>query len=60
MNEAAQQDYLTAAANLLGLTIRPEHEAEVRAAFAVISAQARLVNGFVLDDDVEAAPRFIP
>jgi len=56
----SEADYLRAASALLGLPIRPEHEQEVREAFAVISAQARLVTEFALPDDVEAAPRFTP
>ncbi len=60
MSETAEADYLRAASTMLGLPIRPEHEAEVRAAFAVIAAQARLVTEFPLPDDIEAAPRFTP
>jgi hypothetical protein len=56
----SEADYLRAASALLGLPILPEHEQEVRDAFAVISAQARLVTEFALPDDVEAAPRFTP
>lgn len=60
MNETAELDYLHSASAFLGLPIRPEHEQEVRAAFAVLTAQARLVTGFELPDDIEPAPRFIP
>jgi hypothetical protein len=56
----SEADYLRAASALLGLPIRPEHEQEVQEAFAVISAQARLVTDFALPDDIEAAPRFSP
>jgi hypothetical protein len=52
--------YLKAAAALLDLPIRPEHVDEVMAAFAVITAQARLVTEFSLPETIEAAPRFIP
>jgi hypothetical protein len=60
MSNMLEKDYLMAASALLGLPIKPEHMDEVRAAFEVISAQARLVTEFVLDHDIEAAPRFQP
>jgi hypothetical protein len=60
MTGAVEQDYLSAASALLGLPIRHEHIDEVRSAFAVISAQARLVTEFALPDGIESAPRFQP
>jgi hypothetical protein len=60
MNETAEREYLHSASALLGLPIRAEHEEEVRAAFAVLCAQARLVTEFALPDDIEPAPRFTP
>ena len=56
---ATHETYLDAAAALLGLPIRPEHRAEVLAAFAVLMGHARLLEEFALPDDVEAAPRFV-
>jgi hypothetical protein len=52
--------YLDAAAEFLDLPIRPEHRDEVMAAFAVITAQGRLVMEFELPETIEAAPRFVP
>lgn len=60
MNETGELEYLRAASAFLGLPIRPEHETDVRAAFAVLAAQARLVTSFTLPEDIEPAPRFIP
>lgn len=60
MNETAELEYLRSASALLGLPIRTAHEEDVRAAFAVLSEQGRLVTGFALPDDIEPAPRFIP
>lgn len=57
LNESA---YLDAASVLLGLPVRPEHHAEVLAAFAVLAAQARLIAQFALPGNIEAAPRFTP
>ncbi len=54
------EPYLDAASALIGLPIRPEDRAEVMAAFAVITAQARLVTEFHLPESIEAAPRFVP
>jgi len=54
------EPYLNAASALIGLPIRPEDRAEVMAAFAVITAQARLVTEFHLPESIEAAPRFVP
>ena len=54
------ETYLDAASTFLGLPIRPEHRAEVLAAFAVITAQGRLVTEFELPENIDAAPRFIP
>jgi hypothetical protein len=52
--------YLNQAAILLDLPIRPEHHEEVLAAFRVLRAQAAVITEFVLPEDTEAAPRFIP
>jgi hypothetical protein len=52
--------YLDEAAALLGLPILPEHRSEIAAAFAVLLEQARLVTEFPLQEDIEAAPRFVP
>ncbi|MDE8344716.1 MAG: DUF4089 domain-containing protein [Acidocella sp.] len=52
--------YLQAASLMLGLPIRPEHQADVAAAFAVLGTQARLITEFSLPADIEAAPRFTP
>ncbi len=52
--------YLDQAAALLGLPIRPEHHAEVLAAFRALRAQAEIIMEFKLPRDTEAAPRFIP
>jgi hypothetical protein len=54
------EPYLNAAAALTNLPIRPEDRDEVMAAFAVITAQARLVTEFHLPETIEAAPRFVP
>jgi hypothetical protein len=54
------EPYLNAAAALANLPIRPEDRDEVMAAFAVITAQARLVTEFHLPETIEAAPRFVP
>jgi hypothetical protein len=59
MNDPVE-DYLDAAAALLGLPIRPEHRGEVLAAFEVLTAQGRLVTEFELPETIEAAPRFVP
>ncbi len=56
----AEKAYLHAASALIDLPIRPEHLDEVVAAFAVITAQARLMTEFLLPESIEAAPRFIP
>jgi hypothetical protein len=56
MNDA----YLKTASALLDLPIRPEHLDEVMAAFAVITAQAKLITEFEIPETIEAAPRFIP
>jgi hypothetical protein len=53
------ESYVDATAALLHLPIRPEHRAEVLAAFAVLAEQGRLVTEFSLPDDIEAAPRFV-
>jgi hypothetical protein len=52
--------YLKSASVLLDLPIPDEYFAEVAAAFEVIAAQARLIDGFALPETVEAAPRFVP
>jgi hypothetical protein len=56
----ALRTYLSAASALIDLPIRPEYLDEVMAAFAVITAQARLVTDFSLPETIEAAPRFVP
>ncbi len=53
-------DYLDQAAILLNLPIRPEHYAEVLAAFRVLRAQAEVVTEFALPEHTEAAPRYTP
>ena len=58
--DPVDEAYLDAAAALLELPIRPEHRAEVLAAFATLRAHARLLDSFELPESVEAAPRFIP
>ncbi len=60
MPDPDETAYLNAAAALLGLPIRPEHLAEVQAAFAVLRQQGRLITEFALPEEIEAAPRFIP
>jgi hypothetical protein len=60
MDEEDFAPYLNAASALTGLPIRPEDRDEVMAAFAVITSQARLVTGFHLPENIEAAPRFVP
>jgi hypothetical protein len=52
------EEYLDAAAALLGLPIRPEDRPEVLAAFQVLCERARLVTAFELPPDIEPAPRF--
>jgi hypothetical protein len=52
--------YLEVASRFLGLPIRPEHRADVSAAFAVLAAHGRLLMEFSLPDEVEAAPRYLP
>jgi len=53
------EEYLSAASELLGLPIRREHYEAVLAAFEVLCEQGRLVTGFELPAEVEAAPRFV-
>ncbi len=60
MTDPAETAYLDAASIMLGLPIRPEHRAEVLTAFAVLTAQAKLITQFSLPEDIEAAPRFTP
>jgi hypothetical protein len=54
-----EEDYLAAAAALLGLPIRPAHKADVLAAFMVLREQGRMVTAFELPEETEQAPRFI-
>ena len=56
---ATDETYMDAAAALLDLPIRPEHRAEVLAAFSVLMGHARLLAAFALPEDIEAAPRFV-
>ena len=60
MMQDAATLYLDAAAEMFGLPVRAEHRAAVEAAFAVLLAQGRLVTEFVLPEETEAAPRYIP
>jgi len=60
MTDDEQSAYLDAAAALLGLRIPVADRAEVAAAFAVLTAQARLLADFELPEGTEAAARFIP
>ncbi len=51
-------DYIAAAAAMLGLTIEPEWLPQVRAALAGTNAAAQLVEAFALDDEAEPAAVF--
>lgn len=52
--------YLTAAAELLDLSIQAEHYDDVLAAFMVICGHAEHVMAFRVPDEIEAVPRFLP
>ena len=52
-------EYLTQAARMLNLPIRPEHYDEVLVAFRALRIQAELLTEFALPEGIEAA-RFVP
>ncbi len=60
MTDPEEDAYLTAASALLGLPIRAEHRDEVLVAFRVLRQQAKLITEFILPEETEAAPRFVP
>jgi hypothetical protein len=59
MSTDEQSDhYVTAAADMLGIPLRPEWRAAVRQNLDVILRHAATVREFRLPDDVEPAPTF--
>jgi hypothetical protein len=54
----AFEAHLDAAAALLGLTVEPAWRASVLGHLKATTAAARLVDAFILDDDLEPAPVF--
>jgi hypothetical protein len=49
-----------AAAALFGVTMQPDWRAAALASFATLEAAATLVAGFVLADEAEPGPVFVP
>ena len=58
MSDAQLDSYIEAAAFMLGLEIKPDWKASVRANLAVTLQMVALVDAFALPDEAEPAPVF--
>ena len=58
MTDRELDDYIALSAVALGLSIRPEWQAEVRENLKLLLLQGERVMGYALPDEAEAAPVF--